>query len=239
MSEPPASHELLALIAEEKGALVDPGDARARLAGRLAAELASTEADPSPPRARGVRALSRNALLRAIGIFGAGVAAGIAADRAVSPGPKTEIRYIDRVVEVARDTGAGAAPSTAPSVEVPPGAPSPVPAHAALPSAPVASSALPHPPVLEDPLARERQLIDVARSALARRDAAAALAAIEEHVRRFPHGQLAEMREALAVRALVGAGRGREARVRAVQFQRSFPESVYAPVVDAAISSIP
>jgi len=27
--------------------------------------------------------------------------------------------------------------------------------------------------------------------------------------------------------------------VRAVQFQRSFPESVYAPVVDAAISSIP
>jgi outer membrane protein assembly factor BamD (BamD/ComL family) len=91
----------------------------------------------------------------------------------------------------------------------------------------------------DDQLAHERQIIDKARSALARRDPDAALAAVAEHARSFPKGQLVEMREALAVQALVQGGRGPEARARAERFHRSFPASMYSPVVDSAISSIP
>jgi hypothetical protein len=91
----------------------------------------------------------------------------------------------------------------------------------------------------DEALARERQVIEKARSALDRHDADATLAAVDEHTKAFPHGQLVEMREALAVQALVYAGRGAEAKARAERFHRSFPGSMYSPVVDSAISSIP
>ncbi len=52
------------------------------------------------------------------------------------------------------------------------------------------------------------------------------------HLARFPDGQFAEEREALAIRALAMAGRVDEARARAALFRDAFPESML-PVEDA------
>jgi hypothetical protein len=77
-------------------------------------------------------------------------------------------------------------------------------------------------------------LVERARVALLRRAPADALAAVEEHARRFPRGQLAEEREALAVQCLAALGRGDDARTRAEVFHRRFPQSALGAVVDAA-----
>lgn len=107
-----------------------------------------------------------------------------------------------------------------------------------LPSAstPLAARSAAVPEAPDALLLRERSLIETARSAAARRDAAAALDAVGQHARQFPHGQLVEEREALAVQALVLAGRDADARARAAAFRRRFPRGIYLPVVEAAIS---
>lgn len=89
-----------------------------------------------------------------------------------------------------------------------------------------------------DDLFAETNVIDMARSALARGRASAALEAIEQHQRRFARGQLAEDRESLAVEALVTLGRGDEARRRAEAFRRRWPDGVYRARVDAALALI-
>ena len=86
-------------------------------------------------------------------------------------------------------------------------------------------------------LAAERLLLDEARGALGRGDSASALAGVEQHARRFPAGQLVELRESLAVRALVAAGQEPQARARAAAFRGRFPGSAYLPVIDAAFAA--
>ena len=70
-----------------------------------------------------------------------------------------------------------------------------------------------------------------ARAAVARGDFTAALSPITEHARRFKNGRLVEEREALRVKALVGLGRGEEARHAAAAFRARFPRSVLLPAV--------
>jgi hypothetical protein len=82
-----------------------------------------------------------------------------------------------------------------------------------------------------DSLAQEQRLIDEAREALAHglpRDAATAL---DEHARRFAHGQLDEERESLAIRIELTLGRLAQARTRAAAFLAHRPDSLFAPVV--------
>lgn len=88
-------------------------------------------------------------------------------------------------------------------------------------------------------LARERALIEVARTALSRRQSAAALAALARHSREFPVGQLREERESLWVQALVVADDYPRARARAERFRHQFPRSIFAPAVEQALRSIP
>ena len=83
-------------------------------------------------------------------------------------------------------------------------------------------------------LAAERALLEVARTALSRGDAASALTSLDEHAKRFPGGQLTEEREALYVQALARAGHLSEAKARAARFAKRFPESMLLPVVEAA-----
>lgn len=230
MSESPPDDELRALIAMEKAAAVDPGLARDRLAERLAPLLlAPAAAAPSSlPRLPGWKLASAG-----IATFVLGGVTG-AAIHASTVTPRTEIRYVDRVVEVDRTKDAGAEePSLAPS---------------SLPSAPMPSERTSHverpvpttaPSSSDEVLARERQAIEKARSALARGDAESALSAVAEHAKAFPRGQLTEAREAIAIQALARAGRRDEARARAERFRQKFPGSMYSPVVEAAISSIP
>ena len=99
-----------------------------------------------------------------------------------------------------------------------------------LPSMPVVSALAPR----GDDLAAERAALDVARTALGRGDGANALAACDEHARRYPRGALAEEREAIAVQALVLEHRGADARVRAERFRKTHPRSILLPAVLAA-----
>ncbi|MBL8677760.1 MAG: hypothetical protein JNK05_01240 [Myxococcales bacterium] len=95
-------------------------------------------------------------------------------------------------------------------------------------------------PVVRDSndLIAETNVIEMARSALARGRASAALDAIEQHRRQFAAGQLAEDRESLAVEALVTLGRNDEAQRRAEAFRRRWPDGVYRARVDAALALI-
>jgi hypothetical protein len=78
----------------------------------------------------------------------------------------------------------------------------------------------------------ELRLLDRARQSDARADYAGVLGIAAEHERRYPNGRLAEEREVLRVRALVGLGRGGEARQTASKFRHQFPRSVLLRKVD-------
>jgi hypothetical protein len=84
-------------------------------------------------------------------------------------------------------------------------------------------------------LVEERRLLDHAQSALGQRDPAVALADVGMHARRFPNGQLQAEREAIAIRALVLAGRAGEAGARARRFRADFPNSLFAPAVESVV----
>lgn len=85
------------------------------------------------------------------------------------------------------------------------------------------------PPTVQESYAAELELLHRAQTAHAGRDFVAALALLAEHGRRFPNGRLAEEREALHVRALMGFGRINEARRAAAAFAERFPRSVLLP----------
>jgi hypothetical protein len=84
-------------------------------------------------------------------------------------------------------------------------------------------------------LGAERNLIDTARTAVARGDGEAALTTLARHAREFPEGRLAEEREWLAIQALVLSSRRDEARARATAFRRSFPRSLMLPALDRVV----
>jgi hypothetical protein len=88
-------------------------------------------------------------------------------------------------------------------------------------------------------LAAESAILDVARAAIARGEPDQALAAIERHASSFPRGVLREEREALAVKALVLAGRGEEARARAAAFRARYPASFFLPALESSLRNLP
>jgi hypothetical protein len=89
-----------------------------------------------------------------------------------------------------------------------------------------------------DDTAAERALLDPARTALGKNDGPSAMEGVHKHEQRFPKGQLTEEREAIAIQALVLLGNGPEAQARAARFKRTYPNSVLAPAVDAALQAI-
>jgi hypothetical protein len=84
-------------------------------------------------------------------------------------------------------------------------------------------------------LAAERALLADARAAMQAADAPRALAILDEHARRFAHGQLAEERDAMRVAALWLAGDHEGARARAGEFARRHPDSLFLPSVQRAV----
>jgi RNA polymerase sigma factor (sigma-70 family) len=175
-----------------------------RVLARLQAARGAPGPSPSPrnasPLAR-IPPLARGALL-----FAAGVAVGaLWSPHRPSPPPSSPM------------PSATVAP-------IPPETTSPVPTAAASASADLAPDAGPAPRALDDE-AEERALMRKASGALAAGDAAGALAAVEEHARRFRGGRHVEEREGHWILALVRAGRGAEARERFERFARSYPAS--------------
>jgi hypothetical protein len=72
----------------------------------------------------------------------------------------------------------------------------------------------------------EHALLQRAQDAL-RGDPARALSLTDLHLARFPGGLLAQEREVIAISALLGMGRGAEARARAARFVAAFPASAH------------
>ena len=91
--------------------------------------------------------------------------------------------------------------------------------------APAPSGDVATPPETGD-LASERAVIADLRSSMNRGDFARAEKALDEHVRRFPQGQLVEQRKALEVWLLEQTGKQGLARERAEQFKNEHPNSV-------------
>ena len=127
-----------------------------------------------------------------------------------------------------------AAPATTPIEPAPPvKAESPAKAASAAPPAPSA-------PRTEErtrsagSLRAERLLIETASAALMRGDNASAIAALRQHARSFPKGDLAEEREVLLVKALAASGDDAAAEERAKDFKTKFPGSMQQGSVDKA-----
>jgi TolA-binding protein len=76
-------------------------------------------------------------------------------------------------------------------------------------------------------VSQELALLDRARKALGAGDAHGALAALAEHARRFPHGELGLEAELLHVEALLASGDGEQAASRARAFLTAHPDSPY------------
>jgi hypothetical protein len=253
MTEKSIPPELRFLIEAERSRPDAPAEARAIAQAKLAGLLGpiaglgggGRDGGSSGPIGRGsaagsVARGSGRALKGALGVPAAKALAVLALGGLMGGGVATAvIRSGERVVYVERPASAVSATAPLPQVssataEIVPPLPSAIASTrgAAPPSAPLSSSMARG---RDTDLAAERAIIERARSALARGDAQGALVSIAEHEREFPRGQLVEEREALAVQALVTAGRAQEAAARGAHFRKAFPNSLLLPLVDQAL----
>lgn len=152
--------------------------------------------------------------------------------RRVAPAPVPHPSDLLAADTTTEGTAAPSAPATSPPV--PRAAPvRPAPAAVAVPMA-VAAPGSPG-----GTLANESLLIEGARARIGEGKPARALVLLVRHAQQFPRGQLVEEREALWVQALVQEGATAEARERAMQFERRFPQSIQRDSVRAVVPSIP
>jgi hypothetical protein len=88
-------------------------------------------------------------------------------------------------------------------------------------------------------LERELSLLERARTLLSEGQSQGTLQLLREHRLSYPNSALQQEREALAIRALIAAGRSVEARGRAVRFVEAYPTSALRGSVERAVESIP
>jgi hypothetical protein len=222
----PLDAETRELLLAEKAPSGAPAHRRDRVLAKLQASIASPGGvgeSPRPDVGIATRAAAGKVTSMAV-VFVVGGLAGAAVDRWLVPPLPPRIVYVPVASPTApephRDT-----------IEIPPEMPSTRP--------PAAASRAAGTPSAESDLGAERALLDRARAAFAAADYAAALTAVASHAKRFPGGHLQEEREALAVKALVGAGRYDEAKARGARFRTRFPNSFLAPTIDEALRTIP
>ena len=191
------------------------------------------------------RAAAGSKVAFSVGGLVAGIAMGAAGHAALTEAPAAEPTPIVHVV--------ASASATSPSAEATESAPTltpsslPVVGEEATPvrtprrAVPNTSSTFTEASATElraardEALRKERQLLDIARTAVTRKDGAAALDALNQHASRFPKGRLAEEREALRVQALLLLGRKDEARESAETFRDEHPDSLMLPGVAPAL----
>jgi hypothetical protein len=229
----PIDEDLDALLEKERAAQ-PPAGTLDRIWARAAAAPFVREARPS--RTDGWVASHAVPVAVAAFVLGGAAGAGLSASlRAPLP---------ERIVPVyltAPSMPAATPPPTA--LLAAPGAAASSTAHSVPSARDVTVIEAPHPgappPAASSSLSAEQLLLDQARAALTAHEPERALALVSEHARRFPHPQLGEEREALAIQALAVEGRFDEARARAARFRASAPNSLFLPAVDATIASIP
>jgi hypothetical protein len=156
-------------------------------------------------------------------IIGGAVGAALYAGLAKPPAPR--VVYIDR-------------PAPPPALSV---APPATASNAEVQEVPVAATPAPRAATSKghaSQLSAERLILEEARNAITQGDTRRGLDQLERHRRLFPNPLLAEERDALQVQALVKAGRYDEARASADSFRKRASDSIFMPMVDAAIASI-
>lgn len=176
------------------------------------------------------KALSAKAIALVVGSLVVGTGVGVTIGElhgrsAAAPHPTTPIAPVATTIDAA------IAPPDAALVDAP--APDAVPADATAQRArPDARTAM-HPDAASaDQLARERELIDVARSALRAGDTRLATKNLVEHELRFPSGALTEERRALAIEVAMAAGDRAKAQTLAAEFRSMYPHSVFQARID-------
>jgi len=247
----PVPDSLRTLLEEEKAGGDPSRDARERVLLRLTGTFAGAGAVGASPNA-GPHATSASGDTIQAAARLAPAARAVRAAVIFMTGAATGVGGYHLVVERAHQRSPVSAPAPTPAArpEVPlapepaaPIAPEPAPAASSaptrlrLPSAPETTHGAPDRP--DDPLAAERSLVEMARAALSRGQAERALTTLRRHARQFPNGELTEEREGLLVQALVGAQKYDQAREKAEQFKHRYPRSLFTPVIDQAIGSIP
>jgi hypothetical protein len=233
---PPLSPAVEALIAHESLIVELPETDRARLLARARESLRA----PNLP-AVGARK-TPTPILRVVLAAAAGIAliASVAAAFQMmrSPTPPTKIARLSRPVELAPRVP----PAPAAEPVLAPAAPT-----AQVPTARLAAAPSPGAPAASrralapgrgDSSTEELQLLDRARQSDARGDYASVLAIARAHESSYSEGRLAEEREVLRVKALVGLGRGNEARDVAARFRRQFPRSVLLKKIDDMLTLV-
>jgi len=220
--------ELEALLAGRQAERILPADVRARVLARVRASVSDDRAVTPLPLAR--RRVVPVPVWRRFGL------ARVAAVILILVGAAGALAALhERGLRVESGAAAGSgvrvqslpAPEAAPSasVEAPP----------AVTHRRAVATKLSHVPHEGPPSNGEIELVERVHLACARHDYGVALALIQEHTRRFPHGPLAEEREALRIEALAGLGSTDEARRHAAVFATRFPRSVLLSRVREAL----
>ncbi|WP_437590007.1 sigma-70 family RNA polymerase sigma factor [Sorangium sp. So ce1000] len=92
-------------------------------------------------------------------------------------------------------------------------------------------------PPSEHDTTEESALLSSAGLALSEGKATEALDVLALHERKYPRSARAQLREALAIQALVQAERRADAGARAERFRAAFPDAVFLPAIEAAMNS--
>ncbi|MEW5852883.1 MAG: hypothetical protein AB2A00_29130 [Myxococcota bacterium] len=216
----PWDDDVSALLAAERNAPAPPGVVVERVWQRVALTAPAPVDAPSSPTEVLARSW-RHTVVTALVSGGLGLTGGALLHAALAE-PVVQVVTVERVVRVPE------------RVEVPVPASPVVAPPAKAPVTQSTSTATPEP-APADAVALEAALLDRARTALSRDDAAGALQALGDHARRFPTGMFSEERDAVRVQALVRAGRMDEAQQAARVFLEQHPASLHRPRVEAVL----
>ncbi len=213
----------------ERGRIIRPlpDVVRARALARARATVAATAAEtalPAPAATAPVRAGARRIAVAASIVLLAGGAGALAALRA-----RPSDRRDAALASPAPPPAIPQSRAVAPEITLPaPAAPEPAAGKVRRPAR--AADA-------RESYRAELDLLQRAQVAFASRDFAGALVLVAEHGRRFPNGRLAEEREALRIRSLLGSGRGDDARRATATFANRFPRSVLLPGIRERVAA--
>jgi hypothetical protein len=227
----PLPRDLDELLDAERSAKGPPSDVRGRVRARVLATVAlpaaasATTTGVSPATAPSAPPMLSPAVKIAIAILAGG--AGTAGLYAIFEPKAAPPPVVSRPAVV----------KTEPPAPPPPALPPPVPA--VIEEKKVEVRQEPQLKRGKDQLAAERALIESAKSALNAGELSAAMSLLERHNQRYPNGALAEEREGLRVISLAKAGLHQAAHKKAAEFKQRYPRSIFTPMIDASLKSIP
>lgn len=244
MSLGPDARDLIAMAdGADDPSSADEARIRAKLAARLAVAagtgIAAGTAAKTAAASTGTAATTTLAAKIAIGVavVSATTAGGTVAYEHVMHDRAQTTVVVEAPSKPIASASASASPSASASAIPEPTLPPPtVTAHVA-----ATATAIPEPKptakpaaiiaTIPDTIAEEASLLRAAHASLASNDGTGAMRSLDEHARRFPHGALAEERDAARVMALCAQGRASEARASASAFVSANPRSPFAAQV--------